>query len=229
VQLVGGLPGLSHRRLRVVPLAHTPSFYIERPSLTRVQRGLKRGLDVGLASLALVIASPLFAMVALTIFLDDRGPVFYRQTRVGRDGREFRVWKFRTMIREADTQVAALSSANERSGPLFKVARDPRRTRVGRVLEATSIDELPQLINVVRGEMSLVGPRPCLFNQTELIAERTSRGVFNARPGITGLSQIKKIDMSTPKLLAETDALMLKQFSLSDYFNYGKFFYFLNF
>jgi len=190
VQLVGGLPGLSHRRLRVVPLAHTPSFYIERPSLTRVQRGLKRGLDVGLASLALVIASPLFAMVALTIFLDDRGPVFYRQTRVGRDGREFRVWKFRTMIREADTQVAALSSANERSGPLFKLARDPRRTRVGRVLEATSIDELPQLINVVRGEMSLVGPRPALPREVaQFDAELLER--LQVLPGITGLWQVE--------------------------------------
>jgi exopolysaccharide biosynthesis polyprenyl glycosylphosphotransferase len=190
VQLVGGLPGIAHRRFRVVPLAHTPSFYIERPALTRVQRALKRGLDVVVAGLALVVLSPLFLAVAVAIVLGDRGPVFYRQTRVGRDGREFEVWKFRTMVPDADAQVAALAAANERRGPLFKVARDPRRTRVGRVLEATSLDELPQLINVVRGEMSLVGPRPALPREVaQFDAELLER--LQVLPGITGLWQVE--------------------------------------
>ena len=127
--------------------------------------------------------------------------------RVGRNERPFTLLKFRTMRPETPSVASHLSDISA-------------ITPLGLFLRRTKLDELPQLWNVLKGEMSLVGPRPCLFNQTELIGERASRGVFNVRPGITGLAQVNNIDMSTPKLLAETDAQMLKELTLSAYFKY---------
>ena len=123
-------------------------------------------------------------------------------------------------LRLDEARRAELDELNQMSGPVFKVDRDPRIFPFGQWLRKLSIDELPQFINILRGEMSLVGPRPCLFNQTELINERSTRGVFDARPGITGLAQVNNIDMSTPMLLAETDARMLQELTVSAYFKY---------
>lgn len=165
-----------------------------------------RFLDVVLAGFGLLAALPLTVVLFLIGLLDTGAPLF-RQARVGRHQKPFTLVKFRTM--RLDTQSVATHLANPAAV-----------TPLGAFLRRTKLDELPQLWNVLKGEMSLVGPRPCLFNQTELIEERAVRGVFAARPGITGLAQIKGIDMSTPRLLAETDARMLQDLGLSAYFTY---------
>ncbi len=169
-------------------------------------RGLMRLFDILLATLGLVLGAPLLALLWL-IGLFDTGSPLFRQVRVGRHQRPFVLVKFRTMRK--DTPDVATHLANP--GAI---------TPFGKFLRRTKLDELPQLWNVLKGEMSMVGPRPCLPNQTELIAERQARGVFEVRPGITGLAQIRGIDMSTPRLLAETDAAMLAELNLRRYFGY---------
>ena len=139
---------------------------------------------IGLAALA-----PLFLGVAVAIKLDSPGPTFYRQVRVGKDGRRFRMLKFRSMQQDADGLVVSLLERNEVTGPMFKIRRDPRITRVGRFLRRYSLDELPQLINVVLGDMSLVGPRPPTDSEIEKY-EDWQLGRLRAVPGITGLWQV---------------------------------------
>ncbi len=147
----------------------------------------------------------MLAIYAVALF--HEGTPIFRQERVGRDMKPFILLKFRTMRPNTASVASHLV--------------DPSSiTPLGAFLRRTKLDELPQLWNVLKGEMSLVGPRPCLFNQTELIKERASLSVFSVRPGITGLAQVKKIDMSTPKLLAETDACMLQELSVIAYFKY---------
>lgn len=152
---------------------------------------IKRALDVTGSAVGLVLLAPLFALVALAIKLDSPGPVFFIQERVGQFRRRIRVWKFRTMGPDAEQRQAELESRNEASGPVFKIAADPRVTRVGRVLRRTSIDELPQLINVLLGDMSLVGPRPLPVRDVERIDVRWHRRRFSVKPGITCLWQIE--------------------------------------
>jgi len=165
-----------------------------------------RILDFFLAAIGLVLLSPLILLVMILGWFDTRSPLF-RQDRVGCGRQSFVLVKFRTM--RLDTASVASHLADISS-----------ITPLGHFLRRTKLDELPQLWNVLKGDMSLVGPRPCLFNQQELIAEREQRGVYKARPGITGLAQIQGIDMSTPELLAETDAHMLKTLNLRNYFRY---------
>jgi lipopolysaccharide/colanic/teichoic acid biosynthesis glycosyltransferase len=167
---------------------------------------LIRAFDCAFAFLGLVLGLPVFALVALGCLFDTGSPLF-RQVRVGRNQAPFVLVKFRTM-RPGTAQVAT------------HLADPAQVTRWGRFLRATKLDELPQLWNVLKGEMSLVGPRPCLPTQSELIAERARRGVFAVRPGITGLAQIQGIDMSDPVRLAETDACMLARLGLAAYFRY---------
>lgn len=165
-----------------------------------------RLIDVVAALCGLVFGAPLLALLWLINWFDTRAPLF-RQERVGRNQQPFVLVKFRTMRPDTASMATHLADASA-------------VTEFGRFLRRTKLDELPQLWNVLRGEMSLVGPRPCLFNQEELIAERTKRGVFNARPGITGLAQIHGIDMSTPELLAKTDSEMILTFSVANYFKF---------
>ncbi|WP_414014627.1 sugar transferase [Limnohabitans sp.] len=167
---------------------------------------MTRFLDVILSFLGLVIGAPIFVVLWILGWLDTGSPLF-RQERVGRHQKPFILVKFRTMRPDTASVATHLADASA-------------VTKLGRFLRRSKLDELPQLWNVLKGEMSLVGPRPCLFTQTELIDERESRGVFSARPGITGLAQINGIDMSTPRLLAETDALMLKEMGLRAYFTF---------
>lgn len=167
---------------------------------------LIRLLDIVFALSGLVIGFPVLA-VLYGLGLFDTGSPLFRQERVGRHKKPFTLVKFRTMKVETASVASHLASTTS-------------ITKFGRFLRRTKLDELPQLWNVLKGEMSLVGPRPCLFNQEELIAERESRGVLQARPGITGLAQINDIDMSTPRLLAETDAKMLTGLNLKSYFRY---------
>ncbi len=163
-----------------------------------------RFLDIVLSGLGLLLLLPFALIVCGACYLDTRSP-FFLQVRVGLDQRPFTLLKFRSMHLEAHSIASHLI--------------DPALiTRFGRLLRRTKLDELPQLWNVLIGDMSLVGPRPCLFNQRELIQERARLGVFSVRPGITGTSQIKGIDMSTPKLLAQTDAYMLKSLNTALYF-----------
>jgi len=189
VQLSSGIWGVAHSRLRAVPLAHEPFLYLEPPTLSPVQRAAKRAFDVAVAGGLLVLSAPVLAVAAVAIRLQDRGPVVFRQVRVGLGGERFTLLKLRTMIPDADSQLVDLTSVNERSGgPLFKLGADPRRTRVGSVLERTSLDELPQLINVLRGDMSIVGPRPALPHEVASF-DPEFQARHRVRPGITGLWQ----------------------------------------
>src|SRR5690606_17536418 len=165
-----------------------------------------RVVDVLLSLFGLVAGLPLLLIIYGIGILDTGSPLF-RQERVGRNRQPFVLVKFRTM--KKDTASVASHLANSSS-----------ITRFGHFLRRTKLDELPQLWNVLKGEMSLVGPRPCLFSQEELTAERAKRGVFDARPGITGLAQVNEIDMSTPTLLAETDQKMIQSLTVVDYFKY---------
>jgi lipopolysaccharide/colanic/teichoic acid biosynthesis glycosyltransferase len=151
---------------------------------------VKRTLDLIGASLCFVVLLPLFGLVALAILLEDGRPLFFRQLRVGKDGRLFSMYKFRSMVRNAEALKAALMAQNEMpGGVIFKIRRDPRVTRVGRFCRRFSIDELPQLLNVVRGEMSLVGPRPPLPSEVALY-DPADRRRLAATPGITCLWQV---------------------------------------
>jgi exopolysaccharide biosynthesis polyprenyl glycosylphosphotransferase len=156
--------------------------------LTRSSRVIKRGFDLVGAGLLLVAVAPVMAALALAVKLTSHGPVFFRQTRVGRDGGRFEIFKFRSMVADAEDRKFALLHLNETDG-LFKIARDPRITRIGRLLRATSLDELPQLINVVRGEMSLVGPRPLVVDEDAKVAG-LDRSRLHLTPGMTGHWQI---------------------------------------
>ncbi len=161
---------------------------VKRFGLGRSSRAMKRALDLAGAAVGLIVLSPLFAAIAVAVRLDSDGPAFYRQRRVGQDGRSFMVIKFRTMVLGAHEMRAQLASANEADG-LFKIAEDPRITRVGRILRRLSLDELPQLVNVLRGEMSLVGPRPLVVDEDERV-EGWYRQRLTLTPGMTGRWQI---------------------------------------
>jgi exopolysaccharide biosynthesis polyprenyl glycosylphosphotransferase len=189
VELSSALRDISAERLTVRPLGRFPVVYLE-PRHTRGWRsGAKRAFDVCVATAALVIAAPAMLVVALAIKFDSRGPVVFKQTRVGREGVNFEVRKFRTMVPDAEAKLVDLLGRNEADGPLFKLKADPRVTRVGRFLRKTSLDELPQLLNVLRGEMSLVGPRPAL--PAELQAwDRELHARLRVKPGITGMWQV---------------------------------------
>lgn len=146
---------------------------------------VKRLFDIVCSFLALVVLSPLFLLVALIIFIDDpHGSPFYSQQRVGKDGRLFRFWKFRSMVVNADELRAELEKDNEKDGPVFKIKDDPRITRVGKFIRKTSIDELPQLWNVLKGDMSIVGPRPPLPKEVETYDEYESQRLL-VTPGLT--------------------------------------------
>ncbi|HIF9375652.1 TPA: sugar transferase [Photobacterium damselae] len=165
-----------------------------------------RLIDFIAAFLGLLFLWPILLIVVIIGLFDTGSPVFI-QTRVGKNKQPFKLIKFRTM--SVDTKSVASHLASNAS-----------ITKLGAFLRKTKIDELPQLINVLKGDMSLVGPRPNLFNQEELIAERDKLDVYNVLPGVTGLAQVQNIDMSTPQLLAETDKKMIDSLTLKDYFKY---------
>jgi exopolysaccharide biosynthesis polyprenyl glycosylphosphotransferase len=172
------------RHLADLPVVEFNTWDVSRSTLF-----LKRALDVVLASLALLVAAPVLAVAALAIWLSRSGPVFYVQVRAGLGGRAFRMFKLRSMRSDADEMLPSIVRFDELAEPAFKLARDPRVTRLGRVLRRTSIDELPQLLNVLRGDMSLVGPRP---EQVELVRRyRPEHWIRLAvKPGLTGPMQV---------------------------------------
>lgn len=167
---------------------------------------MTRLFDFCFSLLGLILLFPILLILIVLGYFDTGSPLFV-QERVGRNKKPFILFKFRTMA--VDTASVASHLASSAS-----------ITRLGAGLRKTKLDELPQLWNVLKGDMSLVGPRPNLFNQSELIAERDSRAVYTVRPGITGLAQVNNIDMSTPVLLAETDEKMIREMSLGNYFKF---------
>ncbi|WP_314505734.1 sugar transferase [uncultured Microbacterium sp.] len=177
-------------RIQTRPVAGLPLIHVETPRYSKGQRLAKRGLDVLLATVGLIVLSPVFAVIAIGIRATTKGSVLFRQVRVGRDGREFRLLKFRTMVHNAEELLADLEPRRDAGNEvLFKMTADPRVTRFGRFLRRYSLDELPQLLNVLGGSMSLVGPRPSLPREVERYADHVHRR-FMVKPGITGLWQI---------------------------------------
>jgi exopolysaccharide biosynthesis polyprenyl glycosylphosphotransferase len=172
-----------------VPGQGVPLFELRPPIFAGTEWAVKRTFDVVVASLIVLVGSPLWLLVALAIKLTSRGPVFYADPRIGLAEREFQMLKFRTMVAGAAQQQQALERANEATGALFKIRRDPRVTSIGRTLRRFSLDELPNLVNVLRGEMSLVGPRPLPLRDYRLLDEWHRRR-YNVLPGVTGLWQV---------------------------------------
>jgi exopolysaccharide biosynthesis polyprenyl glycosylphosphotransferase len=180
---------VSSERVRIRPVGGLPLMHLDAPRSTDASRIGKRLFDVA-GSLALIIAfSPIFLFASLRIVLHDRGPVLFRQTRIGRDGEEFTCLKYRTMVTNADELIARMQAETGESALLFKMKDDPRITKPGTWLRRYSIDELPQLFNVLRGDMSLVGPRPQVAREVALYNGPMSRRL-RVRPGMTGLWQV---------------------------------------
>ena len=189
VELSSSLCDISAERLFLRPLGRFPVLYVDPVRRHGWQARAKRVFDLVVAAGAGVLASPVIALAAVAIKLDGHGPVHFRQKRVGKDGKPFEVLKLRTMVSNAESLMGDLVEHNQADGPLFKLRNDPRITRVGRLLRATSIDELPQLWNVLRGDMSLVGPRPALPSEVSLWSPEL-HGRLAVKPGMTGMWQV---------------------------------------
>ncbi|WP_020098662.1 sugar transferase [Microbacterium sp. 11MF] len=186
-----GIADIAGPRISSRPVAGLPLLHVETPRFSGGQRVLKRVMDVSAASLGVAVISPLLAFLAISIRLSSPGPVLFRQTRVGHGGREFTMLKFRSMVTDAEDRLAALMEQDRDAGNavLFKMKNDPRVTPIGRIMRRLSLDELPQLFNVIGGSMSLVGPRPPLPREVELYSDHVHRR-FLVKPGITGLWQV---------------------------------------
>jgi len=176
-------------RTTIRPVAGLPLLHMDHPEFSGARRVIKEGFDKALALVGLVLAAPLLLALALVIRLGDGGPALFRQTRVGKDGRTFKVYKFRTMVADAEQRKAELIGRNEQHGLLFKIRDDPRVTKTGSWLRRWSLDELPQLVNVLAGDMSMVGPRPALPEEAAMYGDHVRRRLA-VKPGITGLWQV---------------------------------------
>lgn len=176
-------------RIHVRPVAGLPLLHVEEPTFGGARKVVKDLIDLSAALVLVLLLAPVLLVIAGLIKREDGGPVFYRQERVGRDGRIFRIWKFRSMRVDADRMLAELAAHNEHDGPLFKMREDPRLTKIGATIRKYSLDELPQLFNVVLGTMSLVGPRPPLQTEVDQYAQHVHRRLL-VKPGMTGLWQV---------------------------------------
>jgi exopolysaccharide biosynthesis polyprenyl glycosylphosphotransferase len=176
-------------RTTIRPVAGLPLLHVDHPELAGTKQAVKSVFDRTCAALALLLLAPLFAVIAISIRLTDHGPVLFRQTRIGKNGQGFTLYKFRTMVPHAEQLKSQLATYNEANGVLFKMRRDPRVTRVGAWLRRWSLDELPQLINVLIGDMSLVGPRPALPDEVACYSGHMRRRLV-VKPGMTGLWQV---------------------------------------
>jgi exopolysaccharide biosynthesis polyprenyl glycosylphosphotransferase len=176
-------------RTTIRPVAGLPLLHVDHPELAGTKQAVKSVFDKTCAALALLVLAPLFAVIAISIRLADHGPVLFRQTRIGKNGQGFTLYKFRTMVPDAEQRKSELATYNEANGVLFKIRRDPRITRLGAKLRRWSIDELPQLINVLIGDMSLVGPRPALAAEVACYSGYMRRRLV-VKPGMTGLWQV---------------------------------------
>lgn len=184
-----GLVEVAGPRMHIRPMMGFPLLQVEEPHFTGWRRALKRGSDIVLTTLGLIPLSPFFILIALAVKLQDGGPIFFKQTRIGRGGVPFTMYKFRSMVVDAEARKAELMERNEGKGGLFKLSDDPRITRLGKFLRDYSLDELPQLFNVLNGTMSLVGPRPHLAHEVAAMPSEASRRSL-VTPGLTGLWQV---------------------------------------
>ena len=213
VELTSAMRDISSSPISVRPLGPYPVMCVEPVAQLSWRRVAKRGFDLVAASIGLVLVSPILLLSALAIRVTSGKGVIFRQQRVGKDGEPFQLYKLRTMVHDAEERLVELQSMNEAAGPMFKMTDDPRVTRVGRVLRATSIDELPQLFNVIRGEMSLVGPRPALPDEAdqwdEALWER-----LRVQPGITGMWQVSGRYTASLETYARLDLYYVDNWSL---------------
>jgi exopolysaccharide biosynthesis polyprenyl glycosylphosphotransferase len=176
-------------RLQTMPVAGHQMIYVQAPQYSGAKYIAKRALDILVSSIAIVLLSPIFLALAIVVRLDSPGPALFRQIRVGLGGTPFTILKFRTMVRDAEARRGALVERNEHSGPMFKIRADPRITRAGQILRRFSLDELPQLLNIFLGHMSLVGPRPPLPSEVEAYGAKAHRRLL-LKPGLTGPWQV---------------------------------------
>jgi exopolysaccharide biosynthesis polyprenyl glycosylphosphotransferase len=189
LQITSGTVDLLASRVTVQSVAGVPLLFVRRTGMNPLQKVLKRTTDIVVAGLGLVVLSPLLVAIGLRIKMDSEGSMFFSQVRVGQDGKLFRLWKFRTMFRDAEKRRSELEPLSEGPGLLFKLRQDPRVTKVGRFLRRYSLDELPQLWNVLKGDMSLVGPRPALTSEVEQYDDWIVNRL-RVKPGMTGLWQV---------------------------------------
>jgi exopolysaccharide biosynthesis polyprenyl glycosylphosphotransferase len=214
VHLGSGFRGVAQHRIRPHTLGFEPVLHVAPLTLTPLQERIKRVVDLLVGASALVVAVPVCLLAALAIKLEDGGPIVFRQVRIGRDGVPFTLLKLRTMAVDAEERLATLRARNDRDGPLFKLVDDPRVTAVGRILRATSIDELPQIVNVLRGEMSIVGPRPALPVENETFsAELRTR--TRVHPGLTGLWQVRGRDDPSFEVFERLDLYYVRNWSVA--------------
>lgn len=189
VILVSSLTNVAGPRISMRPVEGLPLMHVELPTFTGLRHVGKRAMDLAVSSIALVLLSPVFLLIGLLISRDSEGGIFFKQERTGRNGQPFAMYKFRSMVETAEQDLGDLSDLNEGAGPLFKLKHDPRVTRVGRWLRKYSLDELPQFYNVLKGDMSVVGPRPPLPVEVEAYEGHTYRRLY-IKPGVTGLWQV---------------------------------------
>ena len=213
VRLAPDTTELLVQRGEYVPGHGAPLFELRPPVLTGAEWAVKRAFDIVVSALVLLLALPLWALIALAVKLDSRGPIFFVDRRIGVGEREFGMLKFRTMVAEAAALQPELEEANEAEGALFKIREDPRVTRVGRFLRRFSLDEIPQIVNVLKGEMSLVGPRPLPLRDYRLL-EDWHRARYAVLPGMTGLWQISGRSGLTFDDLVRLDFTYLENWSI---------------
>ena len=214
VALSSGLRDIDIARFRPQELGGRTLMYVEQIQREGWHAIAKRAFDITVAVVALLLAAPITLVAAIAIKRSSPGPVIFAQERIGRDGRPFRVFKFRTMVVDADARKAELAHRNEADGPMFKIADDPRVTRVGALLRKFSIDEIPQFVNVLRGEMSVVGPRPALGSEVEQWTDDV-HDRLRVLPGITGMWQVSGRSDTTFEEYKRLDLYYVDNWSLA--------------
>jgi len=211
--VIADLFELVTRRVSVMQIGSIPLLRLWRSPLEGWQGYIKRSIDIAGSLPGIIIPLPIWLLIIILIKLDSRGPVFYRQERLGKDGRPFRIFKFRSMVIGADEMLPELANFNEMDGPIFKIKKDPRITRVGRILRKFSIDEFPQLLNVLKGDMSLVGPRPPIPDEVEKY-ERWQMKRLTVPQGLTGLWQVSGRNLLTFEEMVRLDIYYIENWSL---------------
>jgi exopolysaccharide biosynthesis polyprenyl glycosylphosphotransferase len=211
-RLVPDLYQMRISRMQVEEIAGVPMIGVKEVGIGGLNQFVKRAIDVVIAGLGLILAAPLMLLMAVMIKMESPGPVLFKQERVGKDGQLFTIYKFRSMVEDAEARKESLQALNEADGPLFKIKDDPRLTRLGRWLRRWSFDELPQLYNVLNGDMSLIGPRPALPGEVENYQEWHKRRLEMA-PGLTGLSQVSGRSQLTFDEMALLDIYYIENWS----------------
>jgi exopolysaccharide biosynthesis polyprenyl glycosylphosphotransferase len=213
VELSSTLLDIATNRLTVRPLGRFPVVYVEPIKRDGWRAIAKRSFDIIFAAVVLIVTAPVLLVASIAIKMTSPGPVIFRQERVGRDGRTFKLFKLRTMVNDAESRLEEIRHLNEVDGPLFKLRADPRITRVGRLLRKSSLDELPQLINVLRNNMSVVGPRPALPSEA-FMWDPEFRNRLRVRPGITGMWQVNGRSDTSFEMYQRLDLYYVENWSL---------------